>query len=492
MKPAFAIYRPQNSEYSGGFEQLLRQEKAIYRVIDEKGNEAVTCFEGIFPDWAYDYVKEGGIAIVSGAGRYTFRFDTGYVSKAAVEYIDLKDFNEGKARICSVVSAFTGEGKGELTFHENRTIKQGRRPGFYPVFLYKKYGKGTIIYSGVHIAGLLTLEGSDLRQTSERIDFDERITSIDKCKLASALRQILKEAMHMAGYPYVSLWYFPDGAASLFAYSIDGDGLLSEGLDNLIEVSELTNTKLLFYINRELCGSDPEIREKLERIAKTNLLGSHGSIHNAKDSYEDNLDDLKDVEEWVKSLGFVLDRTYAAPRGMYSHNLGRALKECGYRHSRDFGFSLNDYPYFPAWEGEFDTVLQIPCDGFNVCRLMGRHEEQGLPLPTTDEIIAFYKTLIDEKIEKNLPMLFFCHPQYFGLYAKKVYPVIVDYAKEKDAILSDYVSYGDFWLARDACEYSLEEKDGKIEISVTKKDPHVCLCIDGKIFDIDEGDSLIL
>ena len=28
MKPAFAIYRPQYGEYSGGFEQLLRQEKA--------------------------------------------------------------------------------------------------------------------------------------------------------------------------------------------------------------------------------------------------------------------------------------------------------------------------------------------------------------------------------------------------------------------------------------------------------------------------------
>ena len=492
MKPAFAIYRPLDGQYSGGFEQLLRQEKAIYSLVHEKSDEAVICFEGCFPDWAYGYVEDGGIAIVSGADKNTFSFDAGFAARAAVEYIDLADFGEGKARISSTICAFIGEGRGTLTLHENRTIKQGRRPGFYPVFLYRQYGKGTIIYSGVHFARLLTLEGSDLRRTNELIDFDERITSIDKCKLASALRQVLREAMHLADYPCISLWYFPDGAPSLFAYSIDGDGLLSEGLDNLIEVSQTTDTKFLFYINRELCGNDPEVREKLKRIAETNLLGSHGSIHNAKDSYEDNLEDLKDVEEWAKSLGSALDRTYAAPRGMYSHNLGRALKECGYRHSRDFGFSLDDYPYFPAWEGEFDTPLQIPCDGFNVCRLIGIHEEKGLEKPTAEEIIGFYRTLIDEKAQKHLPMLFFCHPQYFGLYAKEVYPAIVDCAKEKGALLSDYVSYGDFWLARDESSYTVKEEDGKITVNVIKKDPRVRFCADGKILNIDEGDSLTL
>lgn len=489
MKPAFAIYRPLVGEYSGGFEQLLRQEKAIYDIVQDKSDHAVTCFENVFPDWAYGCVEDGGIAIVSGAAKNTFRFDAGFLAKAAVEHIDLKDFNEGKARICSSVCVFAGEGKGEVTLHENRSIKQGRRPGFYPVFLYRRYGKGTIIYSGIPLVQLLTYEGSDLRQTSELIDFDERISSIDKQKVASALRQILAEAMHMAGYPYISLWYFPYGAKSLFAYSIDGDGLLSQGVDNLIEVSEQTDTKFLFYINRQLCESDPDVKEKLKKIAKGNLLGSHGSIHNAKDSYEDNVNDLRDVEGWVSSLGLTLDRTYAAPRGMYSHNLGKALKDCGYRHSRDFGFAIDDYPYFPICEGDFDAPVQIPCDGFNVCRLIGRNEERGLPEPTSEEIIDSYKTLIDGKIEKKLPLLFFCHPQYFGLYAREVYPAIVAYAREKGALLSDYVSYGDFWLERDACDYSVKEENGKTIISVTKKDPSVRFSIDGEIVNIDEASS---
>ena len=67
MRPAFSIFKPQDHDYSGGFEQLLRQEKALYEVETGRSELPVTCFEGIFPDWAYDYVKDGGVAVVSGA-----------------------------------------------------------------------------------------------------------------------------------------------------------------------------------------------------------------------------------------------------------------------------------------------------------------------------------------------------------------------------------------------------------------------------------------
>ncbi|MBQ6494047.1 MAG: hypothetical protein IJI92_09320 [Erysipelotrichaceae bacterium] len=483
MKPGFAICKDITKGYSGGFEQLLRQEKTIYTVVNERSELPVTCFENHFPEWAYSYVEDGGIAIVSGAAKHTFSFDAGFKAKAGIEMIDLSEFDQGKARIVSTVNVFSGEGKGELTLHENRTIKQGLRPGFYPVFLYHELGKGTIIYTGVPMAEILTYEGSDLRTTTNMPDFDERISSVDKQKVAAALRAILKEAMHMAGYPYVSLWYFPDGARNIFAYSIDADGLLTEGVNNLLKAAEQTGTKLTFYINRQLCEDDPQLYEKLSAIAEHNILASHGSIHNGKDSYEDNINDLKDLEDWMSSLGFTVEKSYASPRGMYCHELGKALKETGYRHSRDFGFAIDDYPFFPLNEGDDDSVLQIPCDGFNVCRLMGRNKELDLPEPTAEEIIGIYMRLIDYKMERDLPLLFFCHPQYFGLYAKEVYPEIVSYAAGKGALLTDYVSYGDFWIARDQCEYSADYDGKKLNIRFIAKDPRVRICVDGKIFE---------
>ena len=479
MRPAFLIYRKSGLPYSGGFEQLLRQEKTLYEIGEERSDLPVTCFEGVFPDWAYDYVKDGGIAFVSGAGGNTFSFDSGFKCRANVEHVDLSDLGQGKTRICSMICVFAGAGKGEVTLHENRSIKDGLRPGFYPVFLYKKLGKGTIIYTGVDFSSLLTCEGDDLRNTSDVLDFDERISSIDKAGVSAALRNILKEAMNMAGLPYLSLAYYPDGARNVFAYSIDGDGLLTKGVEDLIAVSKKTDTKFVFYINWQLCHDDPDIYNKLKKIEENNIVASHGYIHNGKDGYDENKKDLEKFDAWMKDLGVEYVKSYAAPRGMYCADLGKALKDMGYRHSRDFGFAVDDHPYFPYREGVQEAPLQIPCDGFNVCRWMLKNKEQSLPMPSAEEILTAYIRLIDRKLELDRPLLFFCHPQYFGLYAAAVYPKMVDYVKSKGVMLTDYVSYGDFWIRRDACSYDAKWEDGKLDIVKDDWSDDVVLYIDG-------------
>ena len=354
---------------------------------------------------------------------------------------------------------------------------------FYPVFLYKAFGKGKIIYSGVPLSEIMTYEGSTLRNTSEALDFDERISSVDKQKVGRALRSVLIEAMHEAGYPYVTLWYFPDGARSVFAYSIDGDGLLTKGIDDLIEVSKKTDTKFLFYINKQLCKDDPDLISKLKKISETNLIASHAALHNAHDSYEDNIRDIEEHEEWMNSLGIPFEKSFASPRGMYCQNLGRALKDKGFRHSRDFGYAIDDYPYYPMNNGKQEVPLQIPCDGFNVCRWMLKNEELGLDMPTGKQILDTYRLLIDKKLEQNLPLLFFCHPQYFGLYAKEIYPEMVEYVRSKEVLITDYISYGDFWIERDSCTYDLTFEDGKMQVELLNKNPSLRLCVDGKICD---------
>ncbi len=284
----------------------------------------------------------------------------------------------------------------------------------------------------------------------------------------------------MAGHPYLSLSYFPYGARSVFAYSIDGDGLLTEGVDALIDVAKKTGTRFVFYINKQLCENDPDLKEKLLKISEENIIAGHGAIHNGKDSYEENIEDLRIFDEWMESLGVPFERSYAAPRGMYCHELGRALKDMGYRHSRDFGCAIDDVPFYPYCEGRQDTVLQIPCDGFNVCRLLGKREEEGLPKPTAEEIIAMYERQIDRKLERGEPLLFFCHPQYFGLYAREVYPAIVEYVKERDVLLTDYAAYGDFWIRRDGAAYDADCADGRLEINKKEWPDDVLLLKDGK------------
>ena len=86
-----------------------------------------------------------------------------------------------------------------------------------------------------------------------------------------------------------------------------------------------------------------------------------------------------------------------------------------------------------------------------------------------------------DKLERDLPLLFFCHPQYFGLYAKEVYPQLIAYVREKGVLTGDYVSYGDFWLLRDQCEYDADCTEEGLQINIKHMDPQVRICIDGKI-----------
>nr|MCR4854940.1 hypothetical protein [Erysipelotrichaceae bacterium] len=194
---------------------------------------------------------------------------------------------------------------------------------------------------------------------------------------------------------------------------------------------------------------------------------------------------LEVFDEWMAGLGVGFTRSYAAPRGMYCQDLGKALRDKGYRHSRDFGYAVDDHPFFPYCEGVQESVLQIPCDGFNICRWMLKNRDEGLPMPKAEEIIDSYRKLIDLKMRRDQPLLFFCHPQYFGLYAREVYPQIVAYAREKGAVTSDYVAYGDFWIERDRCVYDADLKDHKLIVKKEKWSDAVRLSIDGKI--VEEG-----
>lgn len=477
MKPKCRVVRTEYS--SGGFEQILRQEKTVYEVSTQEGSDAaVTCFEEFFPDWGYDYVKQGGIALVSGARKQTFSFDSGFVCRAGIEYADLSFCGEGQARVLTTVSVFAGEGIGSFTLHEKRPIWDKEYPGFYPLFLCKKLGKGEIWYTGLPMAALLTCEGTTLRRTNSAYDFDERIVSIDKQKISTALKSILKTCFKRAGVPYCSISAFPKGYRSVFAYRIDADGLLSEGVNQLNRCAQMTDTKFTFCISKSYCETDPDAAAKLRETAKYNRIVSHAGKHNALDTVEENLQDACAFEEWMASMGILFEKQFAPPRGMYCANLGRALQAKGYRHTTDFGLSVDDFPFFPMIEGEQVGPLLIPVDGYNVCRLIKKHEEEGKKPATPEEVLQHYIRLTDEKLSKGLPLLFFCHPQFFGLIAEAVYPKLVEYVRERNVYLTDCVEYGDFWLRRDSVDYGIEECEEGWKITGALPEEFV-LCVDG-------------
>ena len=68
---------------------------------------------------------------------------------------------------------------------------------------------------------------------------------------------------------------------------------------------------------------------------------------------------------------------------------------------------------------------------------------------------------------------------------------MVDYARSKGALITDYISYGDFWIRRDGCKYDISLEGGKMRVKLLDKDPTVRLSVDGKICGRETAEVLI-
>ena len=462
MRIATGVYQNRGS---GGFLQFLRQEKTPFFQTEQRPDCPVCLFEREFPDWGYDYVESGGVAFVCGADKHTFAFDSGYLTRASLEFADFSFCGQGNARVLALAGIFEGRGVGLLTTHENRASIRGRHPARYPVLLEKKLGAGALFYTGLPLTALLTAEGSTLRRTSDLSDFDERIASVDKDKLEAALRWILRRCFRAAGAPYVHLWYYPDGARNVFAYRLDGDGMAEPGTQNLMRAAKEARCPFTLYVSGEFCAGNREEERKIAEFGQYNEIGCHNFVHDAMDSLQENLDSLERFERWMEEIGVPFQRVFASPRGMYGVNMARALTARGYRHSSDFSLKAGGFPFYPVLDGEPFGPLQIPVDAFNVCRLWVQCGELGREKAGAEEILSRYQALADQKLSQGTPLLFFCHPQYFGAVAPQVYPRLVEYVRARGARTTTLTRYGDFWAERDGVRFEAALEKGCLRVT---------------------------
>ena len=455
----------QSSHASGGLLQFFRQEKTPFEIIKNSAEYPVIFFDEIFPVWAYDYIRNGGVAFVCGADKWTFDFDSGFVSQASLEYINLSCFGLDDTRIVSTVSLFSADNCiGSFPLHENRIQRDDTVPGLYPVIIINKIGKGTLLYTGIPFFRLLTVEGSTLRFEDQSHPMSERISSIDKNKLEIALRRILELCYKEAEFPLVRLWYYPNNADSVFAFRIDGEPMLPESSSALAESAISADLPYTIYISGERNEHTEGAAKRILELSKSNEIGSHAFHHNLVDGFAQNRENLRNCEIWLAQNGIPFQKVFAAPRGMYSADLGRALDSLGYKHSSDFSLAVSSLPFFPMVAQEQRGPLQLPVDSFNVLRYQKYCQETGLSPPSPTEILDIYLRLSEYKLANHLPILFFCHPAAFGMMSKEIYPDLVNFMRQKGVYPTTMIHFGDFWCKRDASEYAAYFENNELHI----------------------------
>lgn len=437
---------------NSGWKIVCEQEKVPF-IITEQPDCPVMIFDGDTPDWFAQFMKDGGIGIITDCYPGLLPFDIEYVGDASIESVDLAELGSSLTRVQCVARLYSGTGFGIIRIHENRVIKSGISQDEFPVFLYSNYGKGGCFYTGLPMARLVTALGDTLRPTTCFSNYSERIVSIDKHHLIKAMREILVMAFHQRDLSYFYLGYYPKGYQSSLAFRIDVDGVFGENLINVSKGAIDNGFILTFFVNKSLCEDDKDFISKIDH---SHEIGNHADVHNLFTDYEANFRNIVQGRDWLNLLGFTDNPWFSSPRGMWNYSLHEALDQLGYLYTSDFGAAVAGFPFFPYIKGEKSTTMQIPVNPFSVERAAIWRNEAEKQEITPEYIAEFYIKIIEDNYRQGYPSILYSHPEKFGLMADYVFNQINQKIVDMNIWKTTLTDFAIWWLRRDQTNYSVE------------------------------------
>lgn len=420
-----------------GWRRILDQERIAHRP-DRDGKAPVVVFVGALPDWAEQYVVEGGVAVVSGAQADLHLLPHGF-NTSVTGFVP-----PNSTRRCSascLVAVFDFPGAGEIRVHEDRVSKYGTDPDRFPVVHVVRHGKGALVASGVPLTALLTASGDRLRQFAHFSPVTERVASVDKAEIADLLLYMLRVAFQCARLPLVVLPRFPEGARSVFLFRVDVDGIFGGNTMAIASAARRQDVATSFYFNGDLSERHPG---PLGTWGARTETGQHGWTHTLFETRSENLDNLRRAHSWMQRSFGIEPSSFVAPRGMWNRHLAEALQAMGYRYSSDFGLEYDSLP-FRSDAG----VLQVPVHPYSPERATIWAEENARRPPSAREVLNHYVKAMDHQVRHGRPAYLYGHPEVLGRIVDDVLPPLVGRAREHGLADMTVGEFADFWMARE-------------------------------------------
>jgi peptidoglycan/xylan/chitin deacetylase (PgdA/CDA1 family) len=371
-----------------------------------------------------------------------------------------------------LVHLHEGSGGGELRVHEDRVVKHGLAQGRYPVALYRRFGRGHVVWTGMPLTALLAAHGDRLRPVAVWSEVTERASTVDKAGVAETLVWMVHQAAQHAGLPIVRRAAWPDGAPSVFVLRVDVDGVFGDRARRLGEVAEAHGVRATFLLNRELVDRHPG---DLGSWLDAHDVGQHADLHDLHDVLADDRRNVAAGEAWVRELTGRSPVGFVAPRGLWSPSLDRALAELGYRWSSDFGLATDLRPFRPT-----GPVLQVPVHAYSPERAVLWSQEQGRPAPAADDIRQHYLRHLEEQVRRKRPVHLYGHPEVLGEVAAAVLPPVIRRAEQAGLPKLTLEQAASWWEQREEAELIASWSGGpqEPELHIQRSDSSIYLEID--------------
>jgi len=299
--------------------------------------------------------------------------------------------------------------------------------------------------------------------SSQRKDFTYKsitVSEVVSARKKSDTRQMVVRAIQKAflrqNLPYVHLWYYPAGYRSVFSFRFDMDEYDTAGHAVFCELLKKHYAIASCFACLRTFEQFPEA---IEAVAASGAeVGSHGYIHHVYRDYTQNKVNFDAAERILKKHG-ISATSFTAPHGTWYPNLQRLLEERGYLYSSEFSLDYDDFPFFAIAEGRTSRVLQIPthpvCEG----AFFDRYPDPGTMIRN------YFDAVIDYKVQRAQPVLFFGHPDHRIGRHPQIFTDIVDRISGCSGVWKTNLrGWATWWIKRHGISFMPEYSNGTIRV----------------------------
>ena len=258
----------------------------------------------------------------------------------------------------------------------------------------------------------------------------ERVTWRSKHTIREVIQKSVEHLHFVRQLPYLSLFPFPNEKQSIFNFRIDTDFASEEEIDSVYQLCLNHDISATWFVETK----SAENRMKQFARMHNQEIGLHCYNHKVSHNYSINQSDIKTGIKILNKANIPFCG-YAAPYGEWNISLANAMEEADFTYSSEFTLDYDNLPFYPYLNNRFSSVLQVPIHPICLGRLKNAHHNE-------DDIINYYKDVIRERIDHNLPIFIYDHPSRGNV---KNINWLLQYIRQIDIPIYSFRDYAQWW-----------------------------------------------